>query len=433
MDKDTLLAWDRAHVWHPFTPMRQWIESDPLVITEADGVRLRDADGRWYYDGVSSLWLNVHGHRVKEIDSAIRDQLDRVAHTTLLGLANEPSIVLAKRLADLAPAGLTKVFYGGDGACAVEAAIKMAVQCHANRGRPEKTFVLGFTGNYHGDTLGAVGVAKDESFHEAFGALLPGHPKAPYPHCFRCPVGKDRADCGIACLSEVRAVVAREAHRLAAVIAEPVEGAGGIIPAPEGWLRGVREICDEHDVLLIVDEVATGLGRTGSLFACDEDGVSPDLLCLGKGLSGGYLPLSATLTTQAVFDAFTGEVEEGKTFFHGHSFTGNPLACAAGLASLDLLVDLLPSVAAKAALVARALEPIAALPIVDDVRQRGLMVGIELAGDRTGHEVTALARRRGMIIRPIGKVVIFLPPLASTDDELNEMLAILRDAFAEAG
>ena len=432
MDRDTLIAWDRAHVWHPFTPMRQWMESDPLIITEADGVKLRDADGRWYFDGVSSIWLNVHGHRVPSIDDAIRDQLERVAHSTLLGAANVPSIVLAKRLADLAPAGLTKVFYGGDGSCAVEAAIKMAVQYQANRGHVGKSMVLGFTGNYHGDTLGAVGVAKDDLFHGAFGPLLPGHPRAPYPHCFRCPVGRDKSDCGIACFDEVRAAIEGEAHRLAAVIAEPVQGAGGIIPAPVGWLAAVREVCTENDVLLIVDEVATGLGRTGTLFACDAENVVPDLLCLGKGLSGGYLPLSATLATQEVFDAFLGEVDERKTFFHGHSFTGNPLACAAGLASMDLLEKLLPSLPAKAERIARALEPIAGLPIVADVRQRGFMVGIELAGGRTGHEVTAIARQHGMIIRPIGSVVIFMPPLASTEAELDEMLAILSTAFGEA-
>jgi adenosylmethionine-8-amino-7-oxononanoate aminotransferase len=406
-------------------------------------VRLTDTRGREYYDGTSSIWLNVHGHRVPEIDDAIRAQLDRVAHSTLLGLANVPSAILAKRLVDLAPPGLTRVFFADAGANAVEAALKIAVQYHANRGDPDRHLVMGFTNNYHGDTLGAVGVAPDEVFHWPFLGLLPGHPRAPYPTCYRCPVGREWPDCGIACFAEVERLVEARAGELAAVIVEPVEGAGGIVPAPAGYLGALRELTRKHGILLIVDEVATGMGRTGRLFASEADGVAPDLLCLGKGLSGGYLPLSATLATEPVFAAFLGEHEERTAFFHGHSFTGNPLACAAGLASLDLLEELLPRLPGKAELLRELCAPLREHRHVGDVRQAGLMVGVELVADResrrpfpspvrAGHRVADRARERGLLVRPIGNVVIFMPPLASTPEELREMARILVAAFGDA-
>lgn len=441
---EEILAFDKAHVWHPFTQMKDWLDAeDSVVIAEADGVRVRDTRGRWYFDGTSSLWLNVHGHRVPAIDDAIRAQLDRVAHSTLLGLGNVPAAVLAKRLADVAPAGLTRVFFADAGANAVEAAIKIAVQYHANRGDTKRRLVLGFTDNYHGDTLGAVGVAPDELFHWPFMGLLPGHPRGPYPNCYRCPVGKTRPDCDTACFGEIRRIAAAHADELAAVIFEPTEGAGGIVPAPPGYLRMLRELCDETGMLLIVDEVATGMGRTGKLFACEHEGVSPDLLCLGKGLSGGYLPLSAALATEEVFAAFLGEWTSRKAFFHGHSFTGNPLACAAGIASLDLLLELLPSLPEKAERLGEMMAPLASLPHVGDVRQSGFMVGIELVadraartpfsfGDRAGLRVTERARAHGLLVRPIGNVVIFMPPLASTEAELAEMAEALLAAFGDA-
>lgn len=438
-----LEALDKAHVWHPFTPMQAYLESEPVIIWRGEGVRLQDVHGRWYYDGVSSIWLNVHGHRVPAIDEAIRSQLERVAHATLLGQGNVPSILLARRLVELAPPGLTRVFYSDSGATAVEIGLKMAIQYWANRGRPEKRYVLGFTGGYHGDTFGAMAVAPDPIFHWPFLDLLPPHPRAPYPYCYRCPLGLRHPDCGLACLGEVERVLRAEAHRLAAVIVEPVQGAGGIVPAPPGYLRGLRALCDRYGVLLIVDEVATGFGRTGPCFACLAEGVTPDVLCLGKGITGGYLPLAATLATEEVFAAFLGEVRERKTLFHGHSYTGNPLACAAALANLDLLAALLPELPAKIARLGEWLAPLRDRPYVGDVRQAGFMVGIELVADpvtrqpfpweaQAGWTVAHAARRRGMLIRPIGRVVIFMPPLASSLAELEEMVTILDRALADA-
>jgi len=429
---------DAQHVWHPFTPMRQYAESGAPVIVRGEGVRIQDADGRWYFDGTSAIWLNVHGHRVPEIDAAIQEQLGRIAHSTLLGQANVPSILLAERLTAAAPAGLGHVFYTDNGAGAVEAAIKMAVQFWANQGIYRR-FVLGFTDNYHGDTLGAVGVAADDLFHAPFLGLLPGHPRVPYPKRFRAADPDGALEGSLAAADRTL----RERDDIAAVIVEPVQGAAGIIPSPPGFLKGLRALCDEHDVLLIIDEVATGFGRTGTMFACDHEGITPDLLCIGKGLTGGYLPVAATLATERVFDAFLGEIDEHKTFFHGHSYTGNPLGCAAALANLDLLEALLPRLPAKAAVLAEELESLAAHPHVGDVRQAGFMTGIELVrdpstnegfayGDRAGWLVTDAARERGLLIRPIGNVVIFMPPLGSTLEELQEMAGILREAFAEA-
>ncbi len=429
---------DAAHVWHPFTPMRQYADTRAPVIVRGDGVRIQDAEGRWYFDGTSAIWLNVHGHRVPELDAAIADQLGRIAHSTLLGQANVPSILLAERLAAVAPPGLCRVFYTDNGAGAVEAAIKMAVQFWANQGG-DRRLVLGFTDNYHGDTLGAVGVAADDLFHAPFLGLLPGHPRVPYPKRFRADDPDRVLDESLSAADRTL----RDRDDIAAVIVEPVQGAAGIIPSPPGFLKGLRALCDEHDVLLIVDEVATGFGRTGTMFACEPEGITPDLLCIGKGLTGGYLPVAATLATERVFDAFLGDIDQGKTFFHGHSYTGNPLGCAAALANLDLLDRLLPQLPANARVLAAALEPLASHPFVGDVRRAGFMTGIELVRDRTTGEgfayrdraawcVTDAARERGLLVRPIGNVVIFMPPLGSSREELGEMSTILREAFEDA-
>ncbi|MFO7313157.1 adenosylmethionine--8-amino-7-oxononanoate transaminase [Rhodothermus marinus] len=431
---ETLVVWDKTYVWHPFTPMKQYMAGDPVIIRRGRGVKLEDIRGNWYYDGTSSIWLNVHGHNVPELNAAIEAQLRRVAHATMLGQANVPAVALARRLIEVAPKGLRRVFYSDSGATAVEIALKMAVQFWANQGQRTKRYVLGFLNNYHGDTLGAVGVAPDPLFHWPFLDLLPGHPRVPYPY------PHDRL---AESLEAVEDVLRTRRDELAAVIVEPVEGAGGILPAPPGFLRELRALCDRYDVLLIVDEVATGFGRTGRLFACEADGITPDLLCLGKGLTGGYLPLAATLTTERVFEAFLGEIEERKTFFHGHSYTGNPLGCAVALASLELLLERLPALPAKVERLRAGLAPLADHPFVAEVRQAGFMVGIEIVADRAtrtpfpygaqvGFIVARHARRRGMLVRPIGSVLIFMPPLAATEAELDEMTAILRASFEDA-
>jgi adenosylmethionine-8-amino-7-oxononanoate aminotransferase len=445
--RQQLEEWDRQHVWHPFTPMQVYAAEPPLIVAEARGCLLVDLDGNEYIDGVSSLWCNVHGHRVPEIDQAVRDQLDRVAHTTLLGLGSVPSIVLARRLVELAPPGLTRVFFSDDGATAVEVALKMAFQFwrQCDPPRPAKTQYLSLTAAYHGDTLGDVAVGDLGRFHHLFAPLLFPTLRAPAPYCYRCPLGLERATCRIDCAEKLVELVRMHADTLAAVVIEPlVQGAAGMIAAPEGFLRRVREVTAECDVLLIADEVAVGLGRTGSLFACQQESVTPDFLCLAKGLTGGYLPVAATLTTDRVYAAFLGPPEAGRTFFHGHTYTGNPLGCAAALASLDLLTGPrgLAALGPKIDRLRRHLDRLRDLPIVGDIRQRGLMAGVELVRDRqsrepfppalrTGQRVCRLMRQRGVILRPLGDVVVVMPPLAIEEDQLDRLGEALYNSIGE--
>jgi adenosylmethionine-8-amino-7-oxononanoate aminotransferase len=425
-DTPILRDLDRRNLWHPFTHMKGWLADDPLVITGAQGMYLIDSDGRKYLDGVSSLWCNVHGHRVPEIDRAIRDQLDRVAHTTMLGLGSGPGIILADRLLKLVPAGLAKVFYSDSGATATEIAFKLAAQYWHNIGRGEKIEFVGFADGYHGDTVGAMSVGRTEAFHRPYFPLLFKTHFAPSP--------------SEASLRALREILEKHSARIAAVCIEPiVQGAGGILVHPPGFLSAVRKLCDEFDVLLIADEVAVGFGRTGKMFACEHEDVSPDLMCVGKGISAGYLPLAATLATQKIFDAFLGEPWEGKTFFHGHTYTGNPLACAAAVASLELFAKnkLIDRVQANAIELAKMLEPLRALKHVGDIRQKGFMVGIEIIADkpakkpfdprrRTGAEICAKIRRHGVILRPLGDVIVLMPPLAMELDDLRTIVNSVR-------
>ena len=325
-------------VWHPFTPMQAFTEEDAPVIHGADGFFLIDENDRRYLDGISSLWCNVHGHRVKEIDDAIRKQLDRVAHTTLLGLISPPSAELAGRLVELTPPGLTRVYYSDDGATAVEAALKICVQYHAQKAtREERTLFASVGGAYHGDTFGSVSVGRSDLFHGAFSDMLFDVVSVPSPVAFRIPEGQTEASYLAYCFGEVERIVEEHANRLAGFIVEPlVQGAAGILVHPEGYLRHLREVTRRHGVPLIADEVAVGFGRTGTLFACEQECVSPDLMCLAKGITGGYLPLAATLVSEEIYEVFLGEPHERKTFFHGHTYTGNPLGCAAANASLKL-------------------------------------------------------------------------------------------------
>jgi adenosylmethionine-8-amino-7-oxononanoate aminotransferase len=417
---------DKQHIWHPFTPMKLWNESDPLVIMDADGMYLIDSDGNRYLDGVSSLWCNVHGHRVPEIDAAIRAQLDRFAHSTMLGLTNEPAIVLADRLMKLVPKGLTKIFYSDSGATATEIAFKMAAQYWFNVSKPEKNEFIGFREAYHGDTVGAMSIGRMPSFHKPYFPLLFKVHFAPTPGC------------GFAdqTTQELKKLLAERAEKIAAICIEPiVQGAGGMIVQPPGFLRTVRELCTKHDVLLICDEVAVGFGRTGKMFACEHENASPDLMCVAKGISAGYLPLAATFATQKIFDAFLGEPWEGKTFYHGHTYTGNALACAAAIASLDLFEKnrLVESVAQKSIELAKMLSELSELPHVGEIRQKGFMVGIELARDkqkrepfdpklRMGAEICQRIRKHGVILRPLGDVIVMMPPLAMDLADLRKIV-----------
>lgn len=420
--------------------MKQWLADEPLIITEAQGMYLIDSDGNRYLDGVSSLWCNVHGHRVPEIDEAIRHQLGKVAHTTMLGLASEPAIVLAERLMKLAPKNLTKIFYSDAGATATEIAFKLATQYWFNVGKPEKNEFVGFAEAYHGDTVGAMSIGRIPTFHRAYFPMLFKVHFAPAPYVYRDPQRRDAKAVAADCLKALERILVERSGHIAAVCIEPiVQGAGGMIVQPPGFLAGVRELTREHDVLLVADEVAVGFGRTGKMFACEHEDVEPDLMCIAKGISGGYLPLAATFATQTIFDAFLGEPSEGRTFYHGHTYTGNPLACAAAIASLDLFEkkDLVRAVQRKSRELAGMLEDLNQLRHVGEVRQKGLMVGIELVADkatrepfdpkrRTGAEVCSKVRKHGVIIRPLGDVLVLMPPLAMGVEELSKIVEAVK-------
>lgn len=442
-----LAEWDRRYVWHPFTQMQDWAQQPPLIIERAKGVYLYDTEGRRYLDGVSSIWLTVHGHRHPTLDRALRTQLTKAAHTTLLGLASPPSILLARALVRLAPKGLSRVFYSDDGSTAVEVALKMAVQYWRQR-HPEagsKRTFLHLTQAYHGDTAGAMSVGGIELFHDRFRPLQFPTLSVDPPYCYRCPVGLRYPTCRMACLDPLETLLRERQSDVAGVIIEPlVQAAAGMITAPPGYLSRVRELCTRYRVLMIADEVATGFGRTGRMFACEHEGVTPDLMAVSKGLTGGYLPLAATLATDEIYQGFLGRYDEFKTFFHGHSYTGNALGCAVALANLEVFRTerTLARVRALERLLTRLLRPLAHIPAVGDIRQRGLMVGIELVTDREtraaypladqiGHRVATEARKRGLVIRPLGHVVVLMPPLATPERALRQMITILADSITQ--
>ncbi len=443
--RDTLALWDRTYLWHPFTQMQEWVRDSPLIIERGQGAYLFDTRGRRYLDGVSSLWVTVHGHRHPALDRAIRQQLSRIAHSTLLGLSNPPAIRLARQLIRVAPKGLTRVFYSDDGSTAVEVALKMAVQYwqqRAPRAGPKRTFVCLRLG-YHGDTVGAMSVGGLDLFQKRFQPLLFPSISVEPPYCYRCPLDLTYPSCAMACLEPVERVLQQRHREIAGLVIEPlVQAAAGIVTAPPGYLTRIRELCTRYEVLLIADEVATGFGRTGRMFACDHEGVTPDLMAIGKGLTGGYLPLAATLVTEKIYRAFLGEYEEWKTFFHGHSYTGNPLGCAVALASLQVFkrARTLARVRAGMATLRRLLRPLAHLAHVGEIRQCGYMVGLELVQDRAsrkpypltervGHRVAMDARRRGLLIRPLGNVVVLMPPLSCTTQQLGRMVAAVRESI----
>jgi len=428
--------------------MAEYAATDPLVIVRAEGNYLIDDEGRRLFDGTSALWCNLLGHHVPEIDEAIIDQLGRMAHSTLLGATHPGAAELARRLVEIAPEGLTHVFFSDDGATSVEAALKIAFQYRYLKRGPEaarRAVYLSLDNAYHGDTLGAAAVGGVELFHETFRPILLPTLKAPSPYCYRCPVGRKPDTCSIDCAEEVEAILARENGRVCAVIVEPaVQAAAGMILQPEGYLRRVAEACRRHDALLVLDEVATGFGRTGALFACQKEGVKPDLLCLAKSLTGGYLPLAATLATDAVYQAFLGRYEEYRHFFHGHTYTGNPLGCATALATLRLLEEgsLVSGVHGKAEVLREALRPLEGHPHVGEIRQAGLMCGVELvadrvtraclpASDRVGYRICLDVRSRGVFLRPLGDIIVLMPPLSSTEGELRFLGASLVAAIVE--
>ncbi len=440
---EELLAKNRRYLWNPFTQMKDFLADEPLIIERAEGVRLYDVKGNEYYDGNSSLWLNVHGHNRRELNEAITAQLERVAHSTLLGMSNVPAIELAARLVELAPRSLGKVFFSDAGAAAVEIALKMAFAYWRRVGRPEKRRFLAMRNAYHGDTIGAVSVGGIDLFHAEFGPLLFETERVSYPYPYRFDGSAE--ECAGSCLAELRERLETKSEEIACLVIEPlVEAAGGMIVMPPGFLPEAARLCREHDVLLLADEVATGFGRSGKMFACEHEGVEPDLMTVGKGLTGGYLPVAATLASDRIYEVFLGDFAERRTFFHGHSYTGNQLGCAVALASLELFEreGTVEHVAETSRLLAELLAPTGELPHVGEVRQCGFMVGIELVADRetkepfdwelaTGHQVCRRARELGLITRPLGDVVTLLPPLATEESDLETMTAILHRAISE--
>jgi len=483
---------DREFIWHPFTQMKEWLEEKPIIISEGRDCFIKDIYGQWYLDGVSSLWVNIFGHRKKEIDDAIKEQLDKISHSTLLGLSNVPAIKLAEKLvqivqksfttiptlnnaeeAELNSAnppippfphsggfaeakekggkggfdnkGLSKVFYSDNGSTAVEVALKMAFQYWKNKGISGKNVFVSLKNAYHGDTIGAVSVGGVDIFHEAFGPLLFKTYKAPSPYCYRCDLGKEYPDCKTVCLDKLEEIFREHSEEIAGFIIEPLmQAAGGMIASPPGYLAGARELCSKYGILMIADEVATGFGRTGKMFACEHEHVAPDIICLSKGITGGYMPLAVTLATDEIYNAFLGEFKDLKTFFHGHSYTGNPLACAAAIACLDLFEkeQVLKHLEKKIEILETWLKEVSHLKHVGDVRNAGLMAGVELVRDKrtkepydreekTGWRVAYHARKDGVFIRPLGNVIVIMPPLSISEQNLRQLLTVIKDSIIE--
>jgi adenosylmethionine-8-amino-7-oxononanoate transaminase len=461
---------DKKYLWHPFTQTSEWEKEDILVINKGKGNYLYDTKGRRYLDGVSSLWCNVHGHQKAEIDSAINKQLKQIAHTTMLGLTHPTAIELAEKLINIAPKGLRRVFYSDSGATAVEIALKIAFQYwqqsprsslpatrspDINRGGAlRKTKFLTFSNAYHGDTIGSVSLGGMDLFHSTYRPLLFKTIQAPSPYCYRCteprrvqcyepyvvhsPFKSTTNNVNPPCLQKAESLIRKHHRSLAGVVIEPlVQGAAGMITQPKGFLKRLRTLCTKYNILLIADEVATGFGRTGKMFACEHEGVSPDIICIAKGITGGYLPLAATLTTEKIFECFTAPYEENKTFFHGHTYTGNPLGCAAALANLALFKkeNIIRSLEPKIAYLKEHLKKFYEINNVGDIRQCGMMVGIELVSnratkepypvkERVGRQVVLEARKHGLILRPLGDVIVLMPPLSITIPELNKLLSV---------
>ncbi|SDY79703.1 adenosylmethionine--8-amino-7-oxononanoate transaminase [Thermoactinomyces sp. DSM 45892] len=438
-----LLEKNQKYLWNPFTQMKEYLQDNPIIIERGQGVKLIDVRGNEYYDGNASVWLNVFGHNRKELNEAIQQQLEQIAHSTLLGMANVPSILLAEQLVQLAPDRLQKVFYSDSGAEAVEIGLKMAFLYWKHRGKPEKQTFLSMKNAYHGDTVGAVSVGGISTFHQAFNRLLFPTEKVSYPYPYRFPGTVE--ECKQSCLDELNQVLEDKSDQIAGLIVEPmVQGASGIIVMPDGFLSEVERLCRQYDVLLLVDEVATGFGRTGKMFACEHEGIQPDIMMVGKKLTGGYLPVAATLTSNEVYDAFYGDHAEGKTFFHGHSYTGNQLGCSVALASLKLYEreHVVEHVQEVSRLLSVWLKEFEMLSHVGDVRQLGLIVGIELVRDKErkepyafeeaiGVRVCRRAKELGLITRPLDSVITLIPPLITTKEELREMLTILYQAISE--
>lgn len=445
LSTQTLQQWDKRHIWHPFTQMQDWEHENPLVIVRGEGSWLIDSDGNRYLDGVASMWTNVHGHCHPELNQALKDQVDRLEHSTLLGLASEQSILLAHELATITPSGIDRFFYSDNGSTAMEVAVKMAFQYQQHCGKPGKSKFITFRNAYHGDTLGAVSVGGIGIYHATFKPLMFETLQAVAPYCYRCEFGCDgqHACCNRECLAALESLIQQNADSCAGLLIEPmVQGAGGMLVQPPGFLRAVRRLCDRYDILMITDEVATGFGRTGTMFACQHEDIVPDIMALSKGIAAGYLPLAVTAVSAKIYNAFLGEYAELKTFFHGHTFTGNPLACAVALKNLELFErnQVIASLQPKISWLSQRLQQLATLPHVGDIRQCGMAAGIELVHDvatkepypweeKIGIKVCREARKHGIFSRPLGNTIVIFPPLSITHAELEFLLHGLEQAI----
>jgi adenosylmethionine-8-amino-7-oxononanoate transaminase len=440
-----LIAKDRKYLWHPFTQMKEWQTDKVVVIEKGEGCYLVDTEGRKYLDGVSSLWCNVHGHRVKELDRAIEKQLKKISHSTFLGLTHPAAIELAEKLIAIAPKGLTRVFYSDSGSEAVEIALKMAFQYWAQKGCPGKKKFSRLVNAYHGDTLGSVSVGGIDLFHRIYKPLLFDTFAIPSPYRYRWETGSAPGKVKKEALEAMEKVLREHHAELAAFVMEPLmQGAAGMIGQPPGYISRARELTRKYNTLLIFDEVATGFGRTGKMFAANHENITPDIMAVAKGITGGYLPLAATLATEEIYGAFLGRHEEFKTFFHGHTYTANPLACAAAIANLELFEKqkTLEKLQPKIRLIKERLKAFYKLKCVGNIRQCGVMVGIELVRDqrtkeafdpkeKIGVRVIERARKKGAILRPLGPVIVLMPPLGMTEAELNGLLDITYESIKE--
>ena len=440
-----LIESDKSLIWHPFTQMKDWEKDDILVIEKGDGCYLFDTEGNRYLDGVSSLWCNVHGHRVKAIDDAVKKQLNQIAHSTFLGLSNVPAIKLSEKLIQIAPKGLKRVFYSDSGSEAVEIALKIAFQYWQNRGKRKRTKFIRLTNSYHGDTIGSVSLGGIDLFHEIFDPLLFKTVKVAAPDYYHDQFRGSKEEYLDFCLKRLEKALKQHANETIALVMEPLmQGAAGMIDQPKGYISRARALANQYNILLIFDEVATGFGRTGKWFASDHEKVSPDILCVAKNLTGGYLPLAATLTTEKIYRAFLAKHEEFKAFFHGHTFTANPLACSAAVANLEFFEkqNTIAKLEPKIKYLGKRLQSFWSLRAVGDIRQVGFMAGIELVKNRltkqpfepkekVGIRVIKHARKLGVIIRPLGNVIVLMPPLAISLKELEFLLDVVYESIEE--
>ena len=439
LDKETLVAWDKRYLWHPFTQMQDWLTEEVVIIERGEGCYLIDTAGNRYIDGTASMWTNVHGHNHPALNAALKAQLDKIAHTTLLGYSNIPAIQLAQKLVEITPAGLNKVFYSDNGSTAVEIALKMAYQYWRHQGEPQRKLFIHFDNAYHGDTIGAMSVGGIDSFHTTFDSLLFKGVRVSAPETYRSVTSGNNTAVKTRWLDAVEAALSENAGQVAGIILEPlIQGAGGMLVAPKGFLKALAVLAKRWDTLLIVDEVMTGFGRTGKMWACEHENVTPDILCTAKGLAAGYLPLAATLATDDIYNAFLGDYSDLKTFFHGHTFTGNPLACAVALENIAIFEreHLLSQLQRTVEHFSNRLQEFYRLPCVGDVRVCGLAAGVELMKDtdtstpypfeeKMGIRVCKAALARGAMLRPLVNTIVLMPPLQISISALDSLLDIV--------